>query len=293
MRKVAFHTLCEPFIRSRETFCRPSTVEVHRAAMGRLVDYFGSRDVNSLTTEDLRDFLQWRLKQGVSSNTANKDARSLRALLGWAEETGRIPALPFRFRFLKAPRRRVVPLLSKEDLRRLIECADGRYRVLILLAATTGLRLTEILMLTWGNVYLAENRIAIQDNKEWGWTTKSGENRTLFIPEEVSDALRKWKDKSPFKEDSDFVLSTRTRRPLMRQNVAAKLRDIFTEAGLYQKGRPLTHWLRHNACSSLLGAGVDVETVRTIMGHADCRTTLNYAHSSSERLRAASKLLGL
>jgi integrase/recombinase XerD len=69
------------------------------------------------------------------------------------------------------------------------------------------------------------------------------------------------------------------------------LRDVFRRAGVYQKGFPLTHWIRHSVGSQMLLGGVDLETVRDILGHADITTTALYLHGTEKAKRDATKAL--
>ena len=104
---------------------------------------------------------------------------------------------------LKAPKRRELRLLSAEEIRKLLKCAHGRYRGIILIAATTGLRLSEILWLTWGDVYWDENRIAVRAKK--GWTTKSHQNRSVFVPASVINWLREHRQSAVLKKPRSSI----------------------------------------------------------------------------------------
>lgn len=120
-----------------------------------------------------------------------------------------------------------------------------------------------------------------------GWHAKSYEERAVYVSAAVIEDLRIRRKGS----ESPYVFASKARTPINEHNACRGLRKVFQDAGLYQKGFPLTHWIRHSVCSRLLGEGVDIETVRQIMGHADASTTLLYAQSSDERMKQASAVL--
>jgi len=51
------------------------------------------------------------------------------------------------------------------------------------------------------------------------------------------------------------------------------------------------HDLRHTFASRLVESGVDVETVRELLGHHSITVTQRYTHSTDERKRKAVELL--
>jgi integrase/recombinase XerD len=70
------------------------------------------------------------------------------------------------------------------------------------------------------------------------------------------------------------------------------IRKAFQTAGIYEKGK-LTHAVRHTVATRMLQQGVDLETVRDVLGHADVTTTARYLHVVDEKKRAAAGLIGL
>jgi site-specific recombinase XerD len=61
--------------------------------------------------------------------------------------------------------------------------------------------------------------------------------------------------------------------------------DLGRQAGLRKALHP--HALRHSFAVSLLDAGVDLETIRDLMGHESIQTTSIYLHCSTAKRRAA------
>jgi site-specific recombinase XerD len=66
--------------------------------------------------------------------------------------------------------------------------------------------------------------------------------------------------------------------------------DLGKQAGLRKELHP--HALRHSFAVSLLDAGVDLETIRDLLGHESIQTTSIYLHCSTAKRRAAVDRIG-
>ena len=253
----------------------------------KLLEWFGGADATKLRSKDIDAFVKHRTGEGVKPKTVNGDLAVLRAALRYGVDARLIPELPIKVRLLRVGRKRILPILSAEDIRNLLGHSWDPYYGVILVAAHTGFRLSEILHLTWSDVFFDELRLAVRAKQ--GWEAKSYEERAVYVPTTVIEYLRRRKTAA----SGSYVFGTSNDRPISPSNACRALRKIWKRAGLYEPGVPMTHWIRHTACSRLLGEGVDVETVRRIMGHSDAATTLLYAQSSDERLRAAAVKLNL
>ena len=114
-----------------------------------------------------------------------------------------------------------------------------------------------------------------------GEGSKSGQTRYVPLNSEAVEALRSWK--TMVADISGYVFAGREDgEPLDDVKKAwlpvvrlAKI-DGFT-----------FHDLRHTFASKLVMAGVDLNTVRELLGHADIKMTLRYAHLAPEHKAAA------
>lgn len=289
---VPFAELVDVYLTSLRSRAKARSIAVTQSSCNRLLEHFGLREANSLTDPDLDQFISRRKAEGVKARTINGDLIVLRATLNHAVRTRALESLPVRVRLLRAPKKRVLPILSVHDIRRLLANARDPYYGILLISAHTGFRLSETLNLTWGDVLWSEEKLAITGKN--GWSPKTYEERSAFVPPMVLDYLRHRRQQVRFRGDQHYVFSTRNRTTPSVHNVCRAVRKIFKQTGLYREDLPLTHWIRHSVASRLLGDGVDVETVRTLLGHADATTTLRYyAHSCDSRMRAASEKLRL
>ena len=115
----------------------------------------------------------------------------------------------------------------------------------------------------------------------------------VFVAPEVFNWLGRWRSQTEWSEDLHWIFSTKSARPMSVTNVSHAVRRVFEDAGLYDPQNATLHLIRHTVATRLLGGGVDIETVRDVLGHADVSTTALYLHSSDQRKKAAAAKLAL
>lgn len=84
-----------------------------------------------------------------------------------------------------------------------------------------------------------------------------------------------------------LVFESKNRQPF--DNVKKAWRRVLADAKI---DAFRWHDLRHHFASRLVMEGVDLNTVRELLGHADIKMTLRYAHLASEHKAAAVAKLG-
>ena len=179
-------------------------------------------------------------------------------------------------------------IYSPEELKTLIGAVApaSMERSLIMIPALLGLRIGEVLGLTWPAVDLKNNTLHVRTNlvdlgKENGGRglkapKSKSSRRSLDMPAQLAHELRVWKLKCPPSEEN-FVFCNAEGRPLHRKTAAQILDAAITGAGI--KRRLTLHKLRHTFASLLLAHGVDLPKVTKLLGHRDSTITLKvYAH---------------
>ena len=139
------------------------------------------------------------------------------------------------------------------------------------------MRKSEILNLRWKQVDLKKNLIKVED-------TKSGKSRYININSELSCLLPGLKTKN---KESEFVFSNpETAKPYVDLKRAFK--TACERAGI----RELRfHDLRHTFASRLVEGGVDLITVRDLLGHSTVKVTERYTHSNQKLRKEAVEVL--
>ena len=145
---------------------------------------------------------------------------------------------------------------------------------MVLLALNTGMRRGELFNLKWTDVAFERNMLTIQ-----GKTAKSGKTRHIPMTDEASDILKRWSEKP---QNSDYVFPGLDGGIL--DNIKTSWNRLVKDADI-KKFR--FHDCRHTFASRLVMRGVDLNTVRELLGHGSIEMTLRYAHLAPEKLATA------
>lgn len=142
---------------------------------------------------------------------------------------------------------------------------------MVLLAMNTGLRRGELTALTWDDIDLERKLLTVRAGY-----AKSGKARHIPLNSEAADVLRRWKRQRP--NGRLFPVAT------IKKSWSALLRRAGIRAFRF-------HDIRHHFASRLVQAGVDLNSVRELLGHSDMAMTLRYAHLAPRNTAAAVELL--
>jgi len=199
---------------------------------------------------------------------------------------------------------------STAEVKRLIEAAtDTRLRALLLTAALTGLRASELRGLRWSDVDLKADELHVRQRADrWnkiGAPKTAESRRTIPLPPEALQALKVWKLACP-KGGDNVVFPTGTGAIEHHSNMLRALKPIMRDAGLVNKaGKPkyALHAFRHFFASWCInpkergGRELSAKVAQHLLGHGSIVMTLDrYGHlfpSGSDRseLAASSRAL--
>jgi integrase len=269
------------------------------------------KPMGSITGLELERWRVARKNDGITSSTINRDIAALRAALAKALEWKLIehspaagikparidPSPKVRYlspdesaRLLKALEDRDERLRSERDSanrwrheRHLDSLPDLRavaypdhLTPMVLISMHTGLRRGELFSLTAADVDLQRGMLTVH-----GSNAKSGRTRHIPLNNEAAAVLRNWLKSNP-RKSAELIFPGRTGQAF--NNIKRSWGAVLAAAGI-EKFR--WHDLRHHFASRLVMAGVDLNTVRELLGHSDVKMTLRYAHLAPEHKAAA------
>lgn len=278
-----------------------ATIAALEAIFGRLYD----KPLKDVCAFDVERLKAARLKAGIMPATVNRDLDRIRGALSRAVEWGMIDAHPMKsVKRAKGADNSRVRYLSKDEEKRLRKAITDREAArrkarasgnawneqrgfeprpvwpedgftdhlapMVLVALNTGLRRGELFGLRWADVNLAGKRLTVAAHN-----AKSRKARHVPLNAEAYDALSRWRKQSA----NDLVFAGVGGGRMTNVNKAWD--GLVTDAKLEDFR---FHDLRHDFASKLVMAGVDLNTVRELLGHADLTMTLRYAHLAPQRL---------
>lgn len=149
-----------------------------------------------------------------------------------------------------------------------------------LLTINTGLRRGELFGLKWSDIDFDQKVLTVA-----AATAKTGKTRHIPLNEEAYKILRHWKTQDGIK--SLYIFSGKNGAPF--KDLKGSWNRLLKKAEISDFR---WHDLRHHFASKLVMAGVDLNTIRELLGHNDYKMTLRYAHLAPEHKAAAvSKLI--
>jgi integrase/recombinase XerD len=186
---------------------------------------------------------------------------------------------PIRIAFARKP----VATLSDAQVARLVTaCTRRRDRFLLILLDQTGLRLGEALGLRHADLRLRAGEIAVvpRDDNVNGVRVKGLKARVVPAGAVVFDAYADYMEAEYGSLDCDWVFVNLFRppvgAPMTEDNVAKLVARLRRRTGITGFS---PHALRHGYATRLLRAGVPIEVVAELLGHASATTTSQtYAH---------------
>ncbi len=147
----------------------------------------------------------------------------------------------------------------------------------------TGMRLNEIINLTWRNVNLEARIITVGDEN---FTTKGRNQRYIPICEEVLTSILSQRErKKVIPIGNSYVFCKSNGEKYCGNYVSRKFKNACIAAGIEKEIH--FHSLRHSFASNLAQKGVSLYKIKKLLGHSSITTTEIYSHLNIDLLREA------
>jgi len=161
--------------------------------------------------------------------------------------------------------------LTKEEMQKLINsCRSPKQKAIVELFYSSGIRLDELRMLKLTDIDSKNNRLLVRCGK-------GRKDRYTLLSKRVIETLRTYYRKREVKPTVYLFEGEKQGEPMWPGSIQYSVRLAYKYAGLSHKEHK-THALRHSFATHLLDSGVDIHTIKELLGHCDIKTTMVYLH---------------
>ncbi len=246
----------------------------------------------------------------VAPTTQNQ---AFSALLFLYKEVLGLDISEWNIQALRAQERKHIPVvLTKEEVREVLQNIPSEYSLLVHLMYGCGLRMSEALNLRVKDIDFGFDKIYV-------WDSKSLKDRTIPLPQKLKAKLleqvesvkllhkqdlkdgygnvfipyalekkyprskleAKWQYLFPMKSIStDPRTKEKRRHHVMAQTLGRNIKVASQKANLNK--RVTSHIFRHSYATHLLQSGIDLRSIQELLGHKSVETTMIYTHVVAE-----------
>jgi len=268
----------------------------------------GKKETKDLTVAVLQRYVSnltrygnLRTGNGLSASSINGIITVIKSSLRFAYESGEIKAYTAdKIVRPKSQGRKITCFTEIEQAvieKEVLYCGKRSY-IGVAVCLYSGLRIGELLALTWGDVDLESGVIYVNKTCHYGkdengvyrrFTDKPktvSSRREIPIPKRLVSILKKHKKSTR----TEFVIENKNGEPMSVRAYQKAFYTLLKKLNIRMKG---FHSLRHTFATRAIECGMDVKTLSEILGHNDATITLNrYAHSLIKHKRDMMNKLG-
>lgn len=257
----------------------------------------GEYELEVITPTILQDYVISKLKSGnlvnhkpLASNTVYSIISVLKQAFTLALNLNLISKNPTYMIKLPPTKEKEVNALTRAEQKIVEEYCLKRNKnnyIGIIICLYTGIRLGELLALTWDDVdfnkkylYIKKTSYTLRQNKKKTFIIESPKtkksNRIIPLPDKLMNLLSIYKREPT----CEYIIHTRTKTMVETRSYQRTFESILKKCKIKHYN---FHALRHTFATRALELGMDIKTLSEILGHTNVAITLNrYAHSLLE-----------
>jgi len=210
-----------------------------------------------------------KIQEGVKPSTVNRYLTVLKTMYKKAIEWGNAKENPLDNAKHFKEDNKIIRFLEEEEISRLIEACSDRLRPIVTTALNTGMRRGEIFNLKWSDIDFKRKLINVHK-------TKNKERKTIPMNVLLVNTFARVREHST----SEYVFNKKG----IRKDFSNALKCAKITTCRF-------HDLRHTFASHLVMKGVDMMTVKELMGHKSIKMTERYSHlSQAHKSKAVEQL---
>jgi len=263
-----------------------NTLAAYRSDLKIFNKWLAGKSFISVNSKHIQDYFSDRQKNNIGSSTQARILTSLHSFYQYLLANQLIKKDPTEQLSHPKLEKKLPVFLNIKEVEKLLEAPSGssligqRDRAMLELSYSCGLRVSELINLSYHNINLKEEFIRIHG--------KGNKERVLPMGEIAIDYLMKYETNArPVllkKGQSDSYFLSNRGSAMSRQNFFYIIKAYATQVGI---DKPLSpHSLRHAFATHLVQKGADLRSVQLMLGHSDISSTQLYTHIQNAQLKA-------
>ena len=245
-----------------------------------IMRYYGEKQLEEVTTEELREFLLKYLKD--ERKLSDRSINYYNSVIRFIYEVTLDKLINKKQLPMRKKKKTLYKVLTKEELSTFFNMCDNfKFKTIFMLVYGSGLRIGEVANLRVEDIDSKNMRIFVRAGK-------GNKERYTILPKQSLEMLREyWRKYRQHKRRGRIFLS--------ESGKAITVGVIRTHFRKYRKKAKINenatvHTLRHNFATDLIERGATLIQVKELMGHSNIRSTMVYIHVANVKLDLKSPL---
>ena len=263
-----------------------NTLAAYRSDLKIFNKWLAGKSFISVNSKHIQDYFSDRQKNNISSSSQARILTCLHSFYQYLSANQLIKKDPTEQLSQPNLEKKLPVFLNIQEVEKLLEAPSSsslfgqRDRAMLELLYSCGLRVSELINLSYHNINLKEEFIRIHG--------KGNKERVLPMGEVAIDYLMKYETNArPMLlkngQSDSYFLSNRG-SAMSRQNFFYIIKAYANQVGI---DKPLSpHSLRHAFATHLVQKGADLRSVQLMLGHSDISSTQLYTHIQNAQLKA-------
>lgn len=258
------------------------TLTSYRRDLLRLQKYCEKTDVETwqeLQNSDIRQYVGFRHKQEIGSKTIQRELAAMRSFYRYLQKKQQVDHDPAHGVSAPKTAKKLPKILDVDQVAGILDAnpdnlLEIRDLAMFELFYSSGLRLTELVMLDIGDLSMSDGYLLVRYGK-------GGKQRQVPVGKKAIDAVNKWLALRP-KTSSMAIFIARNGARLGQRSVQLRLERWRLKHNVLEHVHP--HMLRHSFASHVLESCHDIRAVQELLGHSNISTTQIYTHLDFQHL---------
>ena len=239
--------------------------------------------LDDLTARELRQFLVSIQRRGLSSQYQHNLARAIRAFLNFCVRDELIDDSPFDRVQMPRVEKKILQAFTAEQIQTVLHhCQTERDRVICLFLLDSGVRASELIAITVGDVNLSRGEVLVRAGK-------GQKQRTTYIGAITRKQLRRYLSGRDMYSQSPLFASENTGEPLTLSGVVQLMKRLSRRSGV---DICTAHTFRRTFAINCLRNGMNIYALARLMGHSDITVLRQYLALVDQDLAQAHQEFG-